>query len=510
MPFNIHLAITARQIFRAFNLFSIKRQSFLSLSLALISLFEISPTQTFAQFNDALVSDLSINNGLSQSNVKYILKDKTGIFWFATDDGLNKYDGYNFTIYRHDIRNPHSLRVNNVNTMLEDSFGNFWVATGGGGLSLFDKKSEHFTNLRANKNNRQTLTNDDVTSIYQDSKNRIWVGTYSGLNLLDPVTLKTKQFFYQKDKDYLAEDHIYSIAEDRDGNLWLATDAGLTMFNYTTGTVKRYNHNNADSKTLAGDNIRKVFIDNQDLIWIATTNKGLDMFNKKTGIFSHHTHLAGDNKTIVSNSIFSITAAAGNKLWIGTEEGLELFDKTSGNFDHHLNRVNNKAISVNCVYLDNNILWMGSFESGVIKFDNNIPYFSRYYKQSDAPLQLTSSAVTSFAETENKIWIGTDGGGLNFFDKGTKKFTHDVAGITSKKVLCMLKDDEDKIWMGTFGAGLDVADVKANKMAHFGSGNTENQITSNNVFALAKNSNGEVWVGLDEGGVNVIKKTTKL
>src|ERR1700679_2441955 len=187
-----------------------------------------------AQERNVKFSSLNTNDGLSQNDVKSIIKDHAGYMWFTTDDGLNRYDGYHFTVYRHEAKNIHSLPTNNVTALFEDKSGRIWVGTSGGGVSLYDRNSDSFTTFSSIRNDSHTLSSGDVNVIFQDNKNNIWVGTYSGLNLLDQKTGGFQRFLYTKNRDDIATHHIYAIAEDASGNLWLGTGGGLVQFNYKT------------------------------------------------------------------------------------------------------------------------------------------------------------------------------------------------------------------------------------------------------------------------------------
>ena len=423
--------------------------------------------------------------------------------WFATDDGLNRYDGYTFNTYRHKTNDKRSLKVNSINVLFEDKAGNLLVGTGGGGLSIYNKDTDTFTNYGANKNDPTTLSNDDVNCIYQDKQNNIWIGTYSGLNIYNPVTHKFRRFFYEKNKDYFADRHIYSISETKDGKFWLGTDGGLVLFDYKTNKHIKYVHNEGDIKSIAGNSIRYILPKNDGNLWIATADKGLDLFNPQSNTFKHYNHQAGDIKTICNNSLYSLKDAGNNKLWVSTEEGLELFDGLTQRFEHKYNKFNDKVSSVNCVLDIDKTLWVGTFESGIIKYDNNVPSFQQFTGQKNQAGGLTNSNVMTFAEVGDEIWIGTDGGGLNYFNNDTQTISHNKFGITGKKVLTLLKDGT-KVWAGTYGDGLDVLGSKTGKIAHYAKGNTPKDISSNMVFALNKDKAGDIWVGLDERGVNVI------
>ncbi|MBS1524915.1 MAG: response regulator [Bacteroidetes bacterium] len=453
--------------------------------------------------NRAHISYLSPDDGLSQSNVKAIFKDHLGFMWFATDDGLNKYDGYSFTVYRHDPKNIRSLKNSNIEIIAEDAGKNLWIGTGGGGLSLYDRNTDSFINFSANKNDPATLSNDDVTSFYQDPEGNIWFGTYSGLNLFDKYSRKFKRFFYQKDKDYLNEHHIYALAGDGHGNLLLGTQGGLICYDYHHGKYKRYVHTASDIQSLASNNIHAILRTQDNTIWVATDN-GLDKFDEAAGTFIHHVHSTARKNSIAGNNVLSMAYAGDQKLWIGTEKGLDLLDENTGTFTLYRDDPT-KVRSIGSILNRDGILWLGTFDIGIIRYDNNIPNFEHYSQQKEFPPKLNNNNINAFAEVEKGYWIGTDGGGLNFFDKATRTIRPGNLP-TGKNILTLLRDSKHRLWVGSYDNGIDVLDDAGKHIAHYGAGQKPDQISKNAVYALMEDRNGDIWAGMDDGGVNIISK----
>src|ERR1044071_8365822 len=173
-----------------------------------------------AQSDPASFQHLTIEQGLSQNSVFCILQDSKGFMWFGTEDGLNKYDGYLFNIYRHDAQDPKSLADNPIRTIYEDRSGTLWVGTRGGGLNRFERQTESFTHYRNDAANPDSLSNDEVFSIYEDEASRLWVGTLNGLNRFDRE--KARFIHYQNnraDPNSLSSNNVISIYEDRSGTL---------------------------------------------------------------------------------------------------------------------------------------------------------------------------------------------------------------------------------------------------------------------------------------------------
>lgn len=469
---------------------------------------------TQAQNKTIKFSTLSLEQGLSQSDVKCIIKDHIGYMWFATDDGLNRYDGYNFTVYNHNPKNKHSLPSNNITTIFEDRSNNIWIASGGG-LSLYDPNTDSFTTFVSIKEDETTLSSSDITSVFEDSKNNIWVGTYSGINLFDIKTKKAKRFLYSKNKDDINSHHITSITEDKTGNLWLGTLGGLYRFNYVSGSKKLYQHN-SNINSLCDDHINTLWLNEDGNLLVGTSKKGLDLFNLKTESFTHYPNQPADKFSLTNNNVDALAAAGYKKVWVATEDGLDLFDEVSGTFTHYLNDDRFKTSqnnSIECALYTGGILWLGTYESGVRYYNTNVTTFDYYYKYlTPDNSQLSNNIVTSFAEDKNGYWIGTDGGGLNYLDTTSKKFTH--YNLTPKKnsvagnhILRLLKDRQDNLWIGYYNSGLDVLNYKTKKFTHYATGQGPNQVSSYSVFALAEDKKGDIWVGMDAEGLNIIHKS---
>lgn len=183
---------------------------------AVVLLFFLSMRVAGETWPDLKFTHLTTSHGLSQSTVTSILKDRFGYMWFGTMDGLNKYDGYNFTVYRHDPVKPGSIPASDVNTLYEDREGNLWIGTNGGALSRYDRATDSFVHYKENLLNPQAISDKAVNTILEDSQNNLWLGTYAGLNLFDRKTKKVTRFNADpKDSTTLIDPVVYSLAEDR-------------------------------------------------------------------------------------------------------------------------------------------------------------------------------------------------------------------------------------------------------------------------------------------------------
>jgi len=486
-----------------------KFKSLFLLLLLSVSAMLLSANELLAQNKVIKFSSLTIEDGLSQSDVKSIVKDHSGFMWFSTDDGLNRYDGYNFTVYKHNSKNPHSLPANDVTHLFTDKQGNLWIGSGGG-LSLYNYDTDNFTTFKSNKNDENTLSDPDVAYIFQDSRGRIWVAGYSGLNLFNVKTKRVKRFLYTKNRDDIAAHHITSITEDNQGIFWLGTEGGLVQFNSTTGAINTYVHGGKNS--LSNNLVNTVFKNADGNLYIGTRGGGLDFFDIKTKAFTNFRHQQNNPNSLVNDNVFALTQGKFNKIWVATENGLDLFDEAKHTFTKYISEDKSaeENNSINYVYNNDGILWLGTYDAGIKYYDTNLSMFDYYHKNVLDNNGLSNNIVTSFAETANGYWIGTDGGGLNFFDLKKQEIKHysSVPGSTSplsgKHVISLLSDSKKDLWLGYYGDGLDLINNKAKSLTHFGVGDKPAEISSPNVYAIVEDKTGNTWVGLDGAGVNVI------
>ncbi len=481
----------------------IKKVKFiLSSFCALLALLLLANGIAYGQYKPVKFSSLGISNGLSQSDVKFIIKDHEGFLWFSTDDGLNRYDGYNFVVYRHQYKNRHSLPTNAITAIYEDKSGTLWVGSTNG-LSRYNRDSDSFTTLSSNKTNPNTLTNNEVDYIFSDSKDHLWVATFSGLNLLDPKSLTFKRYFDTRTSQDLAANHIYSAAEDDNGNIWLATGAGISKLDINSG------YSNSLLPALKDFKFNSCFKSPSGHLYAGSAEKGMFDIDLKNLTFVNYLHQPGNAASIANNTVFTF-ASSGKTVWVGTEDGLDIFDGDKGTFTHYIDENqldDNENSSINSIFYNNGILWVGTYESGIKYYDSNLSSFQYYYKDATKTGGISNNIVTSFAETPSGFWIGTDGGGLNFFNTKTQNFNHYSPvknGVSGNHILRLLKDGPNKLWIGYYDNGLDLVNLQTKKFTHYSTGSNPNQITNGSIFALAMGKNNDLWVGMDDGGVNIL------
>jgi ligand-binding sensor domain-containing protein/signal transduction histidine kinase len=455
---------------------------------------------------------LTTEDGLSQSTIACILQDSKGFIWFGTQDGLNKYDGHKFTIYRHDPKDSTSIGGNSIFTIIEDSKNNLWIGTEGG-LDLYNRSENIFYHYKYEENNPNSLSNNEIYYIFEDSQKNLWIGTNGGgLNLLDR---ENERFIcYKHDENNpnsLSSNDIYTIFEDSRKNLWIGSWHGdLDLFNTENNTFHHYYYKN---KKLSDNIIRDIMEDKDGNILIGTHGDGLyKMFLTKNGEykFSRYIHNSKNINSLSGNAVFTVLEDSQGRLWIGTEnEGLNLYNRENNKFVHYKTDVfDNKSISHNSIwslYEDKTgNIWIGTFAGGINMIPRYGGYFNHYKLIPGKKGSLSNNAVTSFFEdSKNNFWVGTDGGGLNLFNREKGTFIHydtHNSNIASDAILSIYEDSKGNLWIGTWGGGLNLFDRKNGKFIQYTK--ESHQLSENNIFSILEDKNEVLWVGVHWGGIS--------
>ncbi len=470
----------------------------------------------FSQDRSLKFKRLTTNDGLSQSHVSATLRDHKGFMWFATDEGLNRYDGYKFTAYKHIHEKKSSVSNNFIYDVLEDSSRNMWIGTASG-LDKFDREKEEFIHYTPGK----SIT---VKDILEDSKQRIWIGTTDGLYLLNKENGTFKNYRHNEtDTASLSNDLIYRMAEDKKGQLWIATKDGLNRFNPETGSFLCYRNDRNNAKSIGGNWIKAVFKDSRNRIWIGTQGSGIALFNPVDNSFTNFRHDEKNSKSISHDDILSFAEDNDGRLWIGTENGgisvLQNDTKTFITYKHDFNNVT--SLSNNSIYslyrdaIGN--MWAGTWSGGVNLLPRYGEKFAHYQQIAGNRNSLSNNIVLAIAgDSDGNLWLGTDGGGLNHFNRKTKAFTrfsHDPYNknsISSDYVLSVAEVDHGILALGYQSGGFDLYNVKSGMVTHYvPDENNPNSIASSSVNHVYKDREGIIWLSTWGGGLYSFDMTTR-
>jgi signal transduction histidine kinase/ligand-binding sensor domain-containing protein/CheY-like chemotaxis protein len=445
--------------------------------------------------------------GLAQSHVSAILKDREGFMWFGTEDGLDKYDGYTFTHYKNDRNNNHSLGNDQVFDIVEDAAGFLWIATAGG-LERFDRQKDVFTHFPGSE------LIGEIRDILLDGRQRLWLGTATGLYLWRSEKANLIRYRDTAGKTGRS-DFIYKLVEDKAGDLWMATENGLLQFDTTTGVFTRYNADLHNPNSIGTNWIKTVYLDRGGRLWIGTRGNGIAKYDPQKKCFTHFTHDPADQHSLSHNDILSIMEDEAGKIWVGTENGgISILDTVSGRFVTYQNDVNDPASlsnnSVYCLYRDGaGDIWAGTYSGGVNLLSHAGDKFTTYRQTGSSGRGLSNNNVLSISgdETDENIWIGTDGGGLNLFNRRTRTFLHyrhtaALASIRTDYVMAVTPLSSGKLAIGYHDGGFDLFDVRKGTFSHhLPPPDDPNRLSLLDVLTICRTREGNCWLGAYKGGL---------
>ena len=361
---------------------------------------------------------INTDNGLSKNNVFAIIQDRQGFMWFVTDYGLNRFDGYDFKNYFHDPEDTTSLANNYVNGLLVDHAGNLWVGTNGY-LHLYSPEKDNFKRipLRQRKKQYQGI---QLASLVEDNAGNIWVGDYDR-GIYKYVGEEDKVYDYSDKVENLG---ISSIYRDRDGILWIGADMGK-VFRYDPAneSFSKYENTLVRSDRLHDDYVWFIRETGDPDIFLVGSQRGLFDFNKRTGTFSIHP-IAGINAGEYAFTCYYRDTAG--TAWYGTAGQGLLVDNgkvliLERKPDNMRSLSNNE---IHDIFRDRSgVYWIATM-GGVNKLDPALFFFSYFQYNSNDPYSLRFNNVSSFCEDEKqRIWVGTQGEGVNIFFPETGKFS---------------------------------------------------------------------------------------
>ena len=485
--------------------------------LVLTGIFLLLQTVVFAQEKDFAFRHLSISDGLSQSSVIAITQDQKGFLWFGTRDGLNKYDGHEFTVYKHSQKDTLSISNNDILEIITDSKGNLWVGTFNG-LNRYDYRRDRFISYFNKNGDSTSLSDNSIWAICEASNGDIWVGTAQGLNRLNRQTGEFERFYHDpQDASSLSHNYVLDLYEDREGFVWVATAKGLNRVNTSnTGQVSFSRFLDQEGNGPLYDHFfQSIAEDQEGNLWLGTKHGGLAKFNKNNEHIQVYRHLPGQASSLSSNDVRSLTFNEEGRLWVGTYAGLNLLDPKTGKVRRLLSQRENPHSlpknSVKSIYQDaHGSLWVGTYYGGVSMLDPQNSNFKNY-KYTSSSEGLSFDVVSALVEgPDDKVYIGTEGGGVNVLDSKTGSFSL-LAGaeLSSHNIKSLYLEGAEKLWIGTFNAGLNILDLKSGRVNVYQVDKAiPHSISDNNVYAIARMNDSLFWVGTHGGGLNLFNKNT--
>jgi signal transduction histidine kinase/ligand-binding sensor domain-containing protein len=480
--------------------------------------FPCTDTVAILQEPRARFERISTTDGLSSFRVRPILQDRQGFMWLGTHGGgLNKYDGYQFTVYRHDPDDPNTLSHDVVHALYEDQDGHLWVGTESG-LDRLARRHEQTPPTFV----RFLEGQGPVFSIYEDSRGILWVGAMDGLVGLDRTVGTIQHTFHHSpdasdDPGALSGYAVRAMQEDQKGRLWIGTSGGLDQLDLSsgrsTGTLTHYRHNPDDPSSLSAGSVYAIHRDRQGALWIGTYGGGLDRLdlNESAGSnhaperFTHYSHVADDPCSLGDDRVWSILEDSVGTLWIGTFNGLDQLgpsdvpgpDGSQDCFRHHQHDpADPYSVSGDLawsLYEDRSgVVWVGTSGGGLSKYNRKTNQFARFTRV------LSDGQVTAVHEDRNGVlWIGTASGGLNRLDRQAGNLTvyhhdpADPASLSSDAVHAIFEDRAGVLWVGA-GGWLERFNPQIGTFAH-------HRRVDPAVEELFEDRSGNLWIGTANG-----------
>ncbi len=532
--------------------------------LVVIYLFLFAPVRALAQQQHYEFLHLSLNDGLSNSQVLNLMQDRKGYLWIGTLSGLNRYDGYNFKTFRHQENDSTSIRDNYIEGIYEDHLGRIWVDIPLG-FNIYDPIKDQFLYDQEQALMDLGVVEKQIRSVYTDRfGNFLYLGTKSGVTIFSPSSGTYSKISHAPgDSLSIRSNSIQDIKQDVEGNYWLIYDDGAieqydaekgkvvfktTFFEsnqsnllsyrmfidsegdvwvyssdawgvlrimHSSGERKFYNASSSHFK-LSNSMVRGITEDNDGQIWIATDHGGINILNKKAGQVNYILHNEEDERSLGHNSIYSIVKDKTGIIWIGTfKKGISYYHPDLIKFRHFKHEISNPNSlgfdDINCFEEDEKgNLWIGTNGGGLIYFDRKENIFKSYRHDPRNPNSLGNDVIVNmFRDSEGTLWIGTFYGGLDRFDG--KRFTHfkhnpdDPASINDDRVYEIFEDADGNLWIGTLSGSLQRFNKKSQTFEDFSS-----LLPSDYISSITEDEDDKLWIASAYGLIVFNRKSHQI
>lgn len=520
----------------------IKRHFKKLITTTLVGITVLTPINklSYAQSKNLIFNNINIEQGISQSTIEDIFQDSEGYIWLGTNDGLNRYNGYEFKIYNYE-EYQNSISHNGITDITEDKYGNIWVNTVSG-VNKINKKTEKISNYTEINGK---IKEDSTTEIIVTKDNNILVGTYEGLNIYNA---KEDRFdIILEQKDGILSSCIYSIDEDINGNIWIGTELGLNKLSkdfkvletYTseseiynifcddengfvwagsdssgllkidtkTKEVKQYINNIEDLNSLPANQVGAIIRDIKGNLWVGTTN-GLARYNEKNDSFDVYKNKVYDKNSLVYNDVRSIIEDREGVLWVGTYSGISIFDTESSIKYYNAGLDDGYLLSENMVHGiyedDEGYLWIGSRTKGVNIIDRENNTSKSINMENNNVIQ--SNSINDITVYKDFIFVATDAGVLKINKKENTIQNYNLEdGLIGENVKDIFVCDKNYLWIGSTN-GLNLLDIENDKIIDM----TDYVDEGSYVRYVYQGQDGSYYIGfLRDGGLGIIEPNSK-
>ncbi|RKR04727.1 two component regulator with propeller domain [Flavobacterium sp. 81] len=454
---------------------------------------------SIVQAQDNPVKFLDISDGLSNNSVTTIFQDSDGYLWFGTYDGLNRYDGYNFKVYRNRINDKNSLSFNTIYDIEGDSRNNIWVG-GSNGICIYNKTNATFRSVEYVISNKKPKYLKDIIHQTSAISNNMVLVASQNLGLISfengsfvgkHIPLKAKE-----NKSNIDNYDAIAIQDDKKkGHSWIyVRNVGVCSFDYKSKTLKVVYPLSIEVKAM------KLTFDGN--LWLGT-DEGLFLFNTQSGLLS-------ENYFTNKCSVTDILTDKKKEVWI-TTDGCGIYKVTG---------TNKKAITSNTVK-DNNLVksnsvwslyedksgnkWFGTLRGGISMLSNTPKYFKSIRYNANDPAE---NFILSFCEDEkNNLWVGTDGAGLKYWNRKNNTYSNYSNKLLSNFITSIIRDNNNEIWLSTWAGGVNKINPKNNTVTHYSCYNPFTKQTEKNIWFVYKDAKANIWASAtNEGSLYLFNK----
>lgn len=494
--------------------FSLPYLPYLFLSSLLFLCININAQDTkLIKFNH-----LTTQDGLADNYCETILQDSKGFIWIGTNDGLCRYDGYNFRTYRNSPNDSTTLSNNYIFSLFEDSKQNLWVGTNMGGVALYNPSLDNFTRIIFNAEDSIWYQRNRINEMVEIGDN-IWFATMHGFGRLNLETKETKWFKPEVFKGF-SPHQIMCMLPDKDGHMWIGTlYGGLYYFDTHSEKIKKHYYNIPDDPTtLSSNKVKRFHQESDTAIWIGTEEGGINILNPYTGKCKRYQNNPLDETTIGSNDVLNFFKDSKERLWIGTiNGGLNLYNKSNDSFTRFTPNKNNpsslNAQSISKIIEDDfGNIWVSTHGGGINYINPKQNSFKHLHSSISKNANLKHNYISCFLEDNfSNIWVGTDGGGLHLYDRRNNTFKSfgEEDGIYSASILDIKPSTNNKIWIATWGSGIYLFDTELKKVIkHYTYTANKNSIGINDIKGIHE-KNDTLWIATHGDGLNILDLKTE-
>lgn len=478
--------------------------------LSYIITFLVCQSNLLAQDYPVDYNFVNIKDGISKAAVSSIIQDHYGFIWIGTNGtGIHRYDGMEYTSYKHASKDTTSLSSSMIFCSYLDRNNRLWVGTENG-LNLYDRELDQFKRICLVDYTKENCNSDvSVSSIVEDQQGNLLIGVFEkGLFRLNPKNSVANHIPNIGSSAESGILNINSLKVDKNGIVYAGTNIGLKEYDPESQILRPTEFHTEKGPTTIDEPIQSILIDEQNDIWIGSISKGVYKVRRKQNEHSQISHFP-----FTSKRILSLIALSNNSILCGTEnDGLFQVDKEGSILRNYIfDKKDKNSIRSNSIWSlfqdKNDRIWIGYYSSGVGVYDELYDKFKNIESLPSNPNSLEVGSVTGIAEDLSKrLWIGMDGGGIDIYDPKTQEFIHLIrknkyfSGLTGKDVQAIFIDSRENVWAGTWSNGIFFLKKGSNQFINYNMQNTD-QLATNSVLSFAEDANGRIWIGTFSGGL---------